>query len=202
MCSAPSARSLGLPFLLDRPFRPERILRCCGIALQILPSLPHAADGYRPLAVPERFPTVRGRASIAVDPVYPVTPLRTSSCMGAIAELPRLDEVEDSMAFKSRERQECSVRRCRRPVVTCCFQCDRPYCDHHLAPIWLPFLEQHVWISGLPYLSGHLRSRSDSHCDPQLESADRHARHRQSVLMDLPDRGCSFSTVTYPTVPY
>jgi hypothetical protein len=44
------------------------------------------------------------------------------------------------MAFKSRERQGCSVHRCRRPVVTCCFECDRPCCDHHLTHVWLPFL--------------------------------------------------------------
>jgi hypothetical protein len=44
------------------------------------------------------------------------------------------------MAFTSQEREGCSVRRCRRPAVACCFECDRLYCDHHLTHVWLPFL--------------------------------------------------------------
>ena len=44
------------------------------------------------------------------------------------------------MAFTSGEEQGCFVRRCRRPAVTCCVECDRPYCDHHLSHVWLPLL--------------------------------------------------------------
>jgi hypothetical protein len=44
------------------------------------------------------------------------------------------------MGFTSRNQQRCCVRSCRRAAVTCCFECDRSYCDHHLTHVWLPFL--------------------------------------------------------------